>query len=626
MVTTKTVPPAAENARLCALRAYDVLNTPAGTAEVELVQLAAQLCQAPMAAITFIDEMKEWFSSATGLTVQAVPRETSIGAEVLVEPDGLLLIQDALQDERFRGYPLVAGAPRIRFYACAPIATPQGDVLGTLCVMDQVPRTLNAPQQHGLRILARQVLQQLEFRRGLAERERAERIAEAHHRELAETNAQLGSAIERANKMALAAEAANRAKTLFLATMSHEIRTPLNGVLGFADLLAESGLVGEQRDYLEVIRESGATLLGLINDILDFSKIEADRLELEVAPVRVREVVERALTLARPRALAKNLQLRAVIHPAVPSHVKTDATRLGQILLNLIGNAVKFTAEGEVSVEVRPLELRVSEEDATNPGVESMDLHFSVRDTGIGIPPDRLSRLFKPFSQVDSSTTRRYGGTGLGLAISKRLCELMGGGIHVESTPGFGSAIHFTVRVETVRGADLVEAPPRSPALLNGPNEGLVDPPPCLRVLLVEDNRVNQLLAASLLKKHGCTMELAEHGQKALDWLRKESFDLVLMDVSMPEMDGLEATQRIRAGECGPGPSEMLIIAMTANAAAGDREHCLEAGMDDYLSKPIEQRELANLLMRARREKLNARPPSAPRSSGSSRRAPEKSF
>jgi signal transduction histidine kinase/CheY-like chemotaxis protein len=545
----------------------------------------------------------------------------------VLESGGLLVVQDALQDDRFRNHPLVAGPPHVRFYAGAPIVTPQGDVLGSLSVMDQVPRSLGVPQQDGLRILARQVLSQLEFRRGATEREQAQRTAEAQHRELAETNAQLASAIERANRMALAAEAANRAKTLFLATMSHEIRTPLNGVLGFADLLAETSLAGEQRDFVDVIRESGVTLLSLLNDILDFSKIEADRLELENTPVRLRDVVEHALTLVRPRAMAKNLTLRKMIHPSVPLHIKTDGVRLRQILLNLVGNSVKFTEEGEISIEVRPLELRVSEEEGSESGVESMDLHFSVRDTGIGIPPDRLGRLFKPFSQVDSSMTRRYGGTGLGLAISKRLCELMGGGIHVESTPGFGSAIHFTIRVQTVDPAEIVEPSPRIHGLgSGGTSEPEAGPPICLRVLLVEDNRVNQLLAMSLLKKLGCVIELAEHGGKALECLRREPFDLVLMDVSMPEMDGLEATQRIRAGEGGPDAQETLIVAMTANAAAGDREQCLDAGMDDYLSKPIEQRELANLLMRARREKLTPPPVPRSRSRRPPRRAPEKSF
>jgi signal transduction histidine kinase/ActR/RegA family two-component response regulator len=603
-----------EPARLMALNSYDVLGTPPPAGQADLVSLAAQICQTPIASVTFVDEQQEYFHSSLELTVSQVPRRLGFGTVVIEEPDGLLLIHDVLQDERFRDHPLVAGPPHIRSYAGASMVTSRGEALGTVCVMDQVPRTLNPQQQESLRSLARQALNQLEYRKSVAERLQAERVAEAQHRALAETNAQLAAASERANRMALAAEAANQAKTLFLATMSHEIRTPLNGVLGFADLLAESSLAPEQREYLEVIRESGTTLLSLINDILDFSKIEADRLELENAPVQVREVVERSLTLVRPRAMAKNLQLRSVIHPAIPLHVKTDSTRLRQILLNLVGNAVKFTEEGEISVEVRALELRVSEEDTQNPRAESMDLHFSVRDTGIGIPTDRMSRLFKPFSQVDSSTTRRYGGTGLGLAISKRLCELMGGGIHVESTPGFGSAVHFTIRVETLPASEVPQPAPRQATPMANTNEPQAGPPIPLRVLLVEDNRVNQLLAISLLKKHGCAPELAEHGKKALECLRKESFDLILMDVSMPEMDGLEATQRIRAGECGEGPREILIVAMTANAADGDRERCLQAGMDDYLSKPIEQRDLASLLMRARREKMN--PPPIPKTRG----------
>ena len=444
--------------------------------------------------------------------------------------------------------------------------------------------------------------------RKLAEEElqKAREAANTVNRELAQTNAQLEQSIQRANQMAIAAEGASRAKSEFLAIMSHEIRTPMNGVVGFTGLLAETDLTADQREYVETIRSSGEALLTLINDILDFSKIEAGQLELERAPFDVRDVIRHSLALLSHKAAAKGLVLRSVIDPCVPAIVIGDATRLRQVLLNLTGNSLKFTETGGIAVEVRRLELRVSDPApvATETTAETLDLHFTVRDTGIGVPPDRIGRLFKAFSQVDSSTTRKYGGSGLGLAICKRLCELMGGGIHVESTPGFGSAFHFTIQVgvDAAAAASLLpHAFPDEPlstrrATLLTPHSVRADG---LRVLLVEDNRVNQSLALALLRKSGCHCQLAENGVQALEFLRMDDFDLVLMDVSMPEMDGLEATRRIRAGECGSIARQNYVVAMTANAMEGDREICIAAGMDDYISKPLDRQALWVVLERA---------------------------
>lgn len=400
------------------------------------------------------------------------------------------------------------------------------------------------------------------------------------------------------------AEAASRAKSTFLANMSHEVRTPMNAVIGMADLLLAGVQTAEQRERTETIRSSAEALLGVLNDILDFSKIEAGRMELEEIPFDIRGAVQQTLAVLRARAAAKGLELRTLVHESVPATAIGDVTRIRQVLLNLAGNAIKFTERGSIAVEVRRCVLPVTrgskrtKKSAGPAGGDVLDLHFTVRDTGIGIPPERLSRLFKAFSQIDSSTTRRYGGTGLGLAISKRLCELMGGGVHVESTPGFGSAFHFTVQVLENASAPAADSSSRNSPL------GAVPQPPAmprreLRVLLAEDNRVNQALATALLKKAGCQVTLAVDGARCLDALRQEAFDVVFMDVCMPEMDGFEATRRIRQGDCGEAARHTFIAAMTANAMEGDRESCFKSGMNDYLTKPLNKQELLTLLQRA---------------------------
>ncbi len=562
------------------------------------------------------------------------------------------------------------------------------------------------------------------FARDITERKLAE-DRERRAREAAEAaNRELEHAIHRANEAVAEAQAANEAKSLFLANMSHEIRTPMNGVVGMTELLLDTALDPEQRDYAETIRSSADALLAVIGDILDFSKIEAKKLDMESIDFDLRVTLEDLTTLLAFRAYEKEIELVTLVDPGVPQCLQGDPGRLRQVLTNLAGNAIKFTEEGEVSIHV-------SVEDSSGPGTK---VRFCVRDTGIGIPGDELTHLFEPFTQADASTTRRYGGTGLGLSIAKGLVEMMGGEIGASSTPGAGSTFWFTAsfgraesaggdgqeldlagiaglrvlavddnevnrkvlvgmlnawgcRQSSAPGADsalielrraAAEGDPYQVAVLDMHMPGVdgemlgraikADPVLCgtalimmtsgahrgdaarmeqagfsaylvkpvrqsqfydclavvtsrkaggafprklpmitgldlaarpknhARVLLAEDNPVNQKVALKVLERLGYSADVVDTGAKAVEALRGTGYDVVLMDVQMPEMDGLEATRNIRRNGSGVINPLVPIIAVTAHATAGDREECLRAGMNDYLSKPIRPAELASVL------------------------------
>jgi len=369
--------------------------------------------------------------------------------------------------------------------------------------------------------------------------------------------------------------AASRVKSQFLANMSHEIRTPMNAVLGMSALLAETPLTAVQRDYVETIQTSGEALMALINDILDFSKMESDKVEIECAPFRLATVLEQGLEMVAPLATRQGIALHSSIAPGTPEALIGDHARTRQVLVNLLGNAVKFTLAGEVRVALssRPL------------ADGRVEAQFAVSDTGIGIAPEDLGRLFVAFQQLDGSLARKHGGTGLGLAISKRLTELMGGTIWAESSPGKGSTFHFTIAGQAAM------APSRQPPAVVDRDLGKRRP---LRILLAEDHLFNQQVILALLEHLGYRADLADNGREVLATLGRQVYDVVLMDVQMPEMDGLETTRQIRR-DLAP-ERQPRIIALTAHTMAGDRETCLAAGMDGFLSKPVRLADLQRAL------------------------------
>ena len=557
--------PSNEAERLAALHAYDILDTSPEKAFDDLTRIAAHICQTPIVLVSLVDGERQWFKSRIGMDDTETSREVSFCAHAILDQHHVMTVPDATQDPRFADNPLVTGDFHLRFYAGAPLVSSTGHAVGALCVIDHVSRQLSEAQRDALEVLGRQIVAQMELRRDLVvlRRQVEQEITDRRR-------------VERERETALAAA---KARAEFLAVMSHELRTPMNGVIGMTDLALEMAQDTTQRSYLQTVKSSAASLLTILNEILDFSKIEAGQLRMENIAFEPRGLLTELVRSLQGRLDSKQLTFHLDVSTDMPALVSGDPGRLRQVLLNLCDNAIKFTAQGGLTLRVYA-------------DAQADHWHFALRDTGMGIPADKQKLIFDAFSQADASTTREFGGTGLGLTICARLVGMMGGRIWVESEYKRGSTFHFTVHLPAVARVAEIALDPAATAL----------PVPDVasaqgrNILLVEDHPVNQMLARTLLERAGHKVTLAENGKQAIELFDTARWDLILMDLQMPVMGGIEATRQIRAMEL-PG-TRVPIIAVTANAMETDRVATELAGMDAHLAKPFNKTTLLEVLTR----------------------------
>ncbi|WP_418608430.1 response regulator [Pseudoalteromonas sp. US3C1013] len=552
----KASTPEDELSRLKDLYEYDVLDTEAEKSFDDLTQLASDICETPISLISLVDPDRQWFKSKQGIDVDETARDISFCSHAILE-NQVFEVQNALTDTRFHDNPLVTNDPNIRFYAGAPLITPRGNAIGTLCVISDKPKKLSSKQINALTVLSKEVIAQLELRLNNKKLVMALEKQKAHNKQL--------------EKLKEEADTANNTKSKFLANMTHELRTPLHGILNLAEFAISEGTTEEKDNTLKSILKSAHYLSNIVNDILDFSKIEAGKLEIEHINFNLNDVISDVIKPQLQQASAKGIKLIKSVDPKIAENLKGDPLRVSQILNNLCSNAIKFTKTGQV-------ELKVSIKSST---LQTQLLKFEVIDTGLGINETVQEHLFKEFHQADSSTSREYGGTGLGLSICARLSELMQGKLSFSSKIGKGSTFTYEQNFEL---ALLPSIPKQDSDITN--LQGCT-------VLIAEDNKINQLIIVKMLKAHNANLIIAEDGKECVKYFKEHPVDLIFMDIQMPEMDGIKATQAIRALPAG---KTVPIIAMTANTLKQDIEHYLDIGMDGYLTKPFDKAKLNSLL------------------------------
>jgi len=548
--------PTNEQSRLQALKQYEILDTADEIAFDDLVVLAASICQVPMAYISLIDEDRQWFKARIGVGYRDTDRNLSFCAHAILKPDQMTIVNDMSRDLRFCDNDLVIGKPNIHFYAGVPLVNADGIALGALAVLDKVTRSLSVDQTEMLRALARQVVAQLELRRfqNLV-RHQADQLLQVKGVQ----------------------SAAERAKQAFLSNISHEFRTPINGIVGITSLLATTPLSERQLHYVDTIEKSADQLLLVLTDILEFTKHQVLSPELHVTKLDLGKIMDSVASIMKPMAIAKQLRFESNVDPNLRSELMGDGLRIQQVLTNLVGNALKFTSTGFVEMEASQV---TSDADGSV-------VRFEVRDSGIGIPTEMQTRVFDEFTQVEEGSERRFSGAGLGLSICRQVTKQLGAQICVASEPGVGSRFWF----------DLVmpfeESYHRSKASPSALEQQVIQKG---RVLVVEDNEISSIVLATLLEKLGCDVTSVSRGNEALDQLEEKRFDVIFMDVQVPDLTGIHTTKAIR--RLSFPTNSTPIIAISASVTQENEEICLAAGMNDLISKPVSEKVISRTLSR----------------------------